>query len=179
MACVIRGGSAAPVDGGGGAVRCAGADAESWAARDDRAVTCRNEPVCRAERGGVGVGARCAGCAPARGFERAWRGWNIAAMLVCDEPAARFGMEEVPPSERNSLPLVARLWPALIFGEGSFVGWVSTTCCSLTGEEVEVLAAFATGGSRRATSFLLWSVYTLNHVFYVLYKVVRTSPFSL
>ena len=42
-------------------------------------------------------------------------------------------------------PLVARLWPALIFGEGPLVGWVSTTCCSLTDEEVEVLAAFATG----------------------------------
>ena len=35
--------------------------------------------------------------------------------------------------------------PALIFGEGPLVGWVSTTCCSLTDEEVEVLAAFATG----------------------------------
>ena len=52
----------------------------------------------------------------ALGFERAWCGWNIAAMLVFDELAARFGMEEVPPSERNSPPLVARLWPALIFG---------------------------------------------------------------
>ena len=77
-------------------------------------MTCLNEPVCRAERSGGGVGARCAGCAPALGFERAWRGWNIAAMLVCDELAARFGMEEVPPSERNSPPLVAWLWPALI-----------------------------------------------------------------
>ena len=59
-------------------MRRARADAGSWATRDDRAVTCRNEPVRRA--------------------------------------AARFGMEVVPPSERNSPPLVARLWPALIFG---------------------------------------------------------------
>ena len=66
--------------------------------------------------------------------------------------------------------------PALIFGEGPLVGWVSTTCCSLTGEEVEVLAAFATGGSRRATSFsTLVCVHTESRILRVVYSCTDLS----